>query len=152
MIPDTRRTSSLLRPGLRFRYTQRSRAAVNVLRRPGKRSVADKASAFDQRLQLRPHYRGMHAAIMHSRRKPAVDAGDHVFWPHQFGEAYHAFGNERGMFNNVCGVADNARDQLAAGREYDMFSDPAFVLVTNWCDFCVRLQTLVIGKCMAPRE
>src|SRR4051794_14284185 len=52
--------------------------------------LACKPRTFDQRLELRPHDAGMHAAIKRALRKAAIGAGHHVLAPQQVGEAQDA--------------------------------------------------------------
>src|SRR5215470_7510543 len=79
--------------------------------------LAGQARALDQRLELRPHDRGMNAAIEGALGEAAIGADHYVLAPDEIGEAQRAFGDQLGMLDHVGGVADDAWDQHLALRQ-----------------------------------
>src|SRR5215468_7324289 len=91
--------------------------------------LAGQAGALDQRLEFRPHDRGMDAAVERALGKAAVGADHHVLAADEIGEAQRALGDQFGMLHYVGGMADDAGDQHLARRQFRRLPHLPFMLM-----------------------
>src|SRR5262247_3288988 len=78
--------------------------------------LAGKPRALSERFELRPHDRGMDAAMERSLREAAIGAGDDVLAADEPGEPHNPLGDQRRMLDHVGGVADDAWNEHFACR------------------------------------
>ena len=84
----------------------------------------------------------MHFGVVQRLRgEPAVGAGDDVLPSDKTGKADDALSDELGMFHDVAGVSNNARNQDFTPGDFDAFKQVIFVLVAR----IGRLETVGAG-------
>jgi hypothetical protein len=69
--------------------------------------------------------------VQRLRREPTIRAGDDVLPPDQTRETDDPLGNEFGMFHDVAGMSNDARDQDAILGPFDALKQVIFVLVAR---------------------
>src|SRR5579885_1349777 len=77
---------------------------------------ARKPRALDQRLELCPHDRGMHATMERPLRKAAICTGNDILAAEDFRQADNALAHELRMLDHVRCVTDDAGNQHLPGR------------------------------------
>src|SRR5882757_6059315 len=75
------------------------------------------SGTFRQRTQLGPHDRGVHPLGKGALREAAVGAAQHILAADDLGEPNEALRHQLGMLDDVGGVADDAGNELLAGRQ-----------------------------------
>ena len=85
------------------------------------------ARAPDQGFEFCPHDAGMHAPVERSLSKTAVGTRDDVLAADQLSDPYDSLADEFGMLDQVGCVANHARHQHFAGREFDFPPEEPFV-------------------------
>ena len=83
--------------------------------------------AFGHCFELGPADRG----VADPRAETAIGAGQHVLAADQLGVAHQALGDQIGMLDEVGAVADDARDQGGAFRQFHLLEDPPLVLMAR---------------------
>jgi len=77
-----------------------------------------------------------HDALMHALGKralgeSAIGAAEHIVAADDLGQPDQALGDQLRVLDNVGGVADDAGDEFATGRQLDVLPDRPFVLVAR---------------------
>src|SRR6202012_1585989 len=93
--------------------------------------VRGKLCALDQRLELGPHDRWMHATVQRALGKAAVATGNDILTPDQPRETDNTLRDQFGGFDNVCSVTDTPRNKRASFRQFPRFPAPPFMLVAR---------------------
>src|SRR5438093_4563596 len=79
--------------------------------------LAGKPRAFRERLELRPHDRGMDPAMERALCEAAVGPGDDVLAAEKLGEPHDPLGDQRGMLDHVGGMTDDTWNEHLALRQ-----------------------------------
>ena len=78
---------------------------------------------------------------MNSPPKAAIGSREHVLSADRICIRHDTVRHELGVFDDVCGVAYDARDKKLASRQFDIAPEFIFVLVTN----IARLDRIALG-------
>ena len=122
------------RPGIAFSGPLRRAAFTSFKITPGAcRAITRRQAArpSSEALQLRPHDGGMHPLRERALGEAAIGAAHHVLAADDFGQPHDPLGHQLRMLDDVGGVADDAGDQLLAGRQLDALPHRPFVLVAR---------------------